>query len=67
MKLYEFANRLRSLYNIDHYLLPELSEEHWAEFRDDPPRYFMNTADKVQAEAIFREVERRQIGVPKDL
>jgi hypothetical protein len=50
---------LASLYNIDHYLLPELSDEHWLEFRDNPPRYFMNT-DKEQSDAIWREVEKRQ-------
>ena len=55
-----FINRVRSLYNIDHYLLPELSKEDWPQFRDNPPRYFINSADKVQAEAIWREIEKRQ-------
>lgn len=55
-----FRNRIASLYNIDFYLLPELSSEDWGEFRRDPPRYFMNRADAVQAAAIWREVEKRQ-------
>ena len=55
-----FINRVRSLYNIDHHLLPELSDGDWKEFRDNPPRYFINRADRVQAEAIWREVEKRQ-------
>ena len=55
-----FLNRVRSLFNIDHHLLPELSEKDWLEFRDDPPRYFINDADLKQARAIWREVERRQ-------
>ena len=60
MEKYGFMNRIRSFYNIDHYLLPELSEEDWREFRKDPPRYFINRADKAQSDAIWREVERRQ-------
>jgi hypothetical protein len=55
-----FLNRVRSLFNIDHYLLPELTERDWQEFRDDPPRYFMNKADLPQLRAIWREVEKRQ-------
>ena len=38
MTTHEFLNRLRSLYNIDHYLLPELTDAQWAEFLRDPPR-----------------------------
>ena len=60
MTLSDFINRVRSLYNIDHYCLPELSDSDWKQFRDNPPRYFINLADKIQAEAIFREVEKRQ-------
>lgn len=59
MDAHEFVNRIRSLYNIDHYLLPELTDEQWIEFRDDPPRYLIRT-DKPQADAILREVEKRQ-------
>lgn len=55
-----FLNRVRSLFNIGQYLLPELSERDWQEFRDDPPRYFINRADLPQLRAIWREVERRQ-------
>ena len=56
-----FMNRLRSLYNIDHHPLPELSLEDWLEFRVDPPHYLMR-ADKIQVEAIWREIENRQDG-----
>lgn len=56
-----FLNRLRSLFGIDSYLLPELdSKRDWPKFRDDPPRYFINRADLTQQRAIWREVERRQ-------
>jgi hypothetical protein len=56
---YDFLNRIRSLYNIDHSLLPELNDQQWPEFRDDPSRYLINT-DLAQKKAILREVERRQ-------
>lgn len=59
MTTHEFINRIRSLWNIDHDQLPKLTAEQWPEFRDNPPRYLMHT-DKVQAEAIIREVEKRQ-------
>jgi hypothetical protein len=59
MERSEFLNRLRSLYNIDGYLLPELTFEQRREFLRDPARYFINT-DRVQTEAIWREVEKRQ-------
>jgi hypothetical protein len=59
MTSHEFLNRIRSLYNIDRHLLPELTDEQWPEFRDDPPRYLIHT-DKVQSDAIMREVEKRQ-------
>jgi hypothetical protein len=58
--MHAFLNRVRSLFNIDHYLLPELSEKDWPLFRDDPPRYFINRADLQQCRAIWREVEKRQ-------
>lgn len=59
MTVHEFLNRLRSLYNIDHDQLPELTPEQWMEFRDNPPRYLIRT-DRTQAEAIVREMEKRQ-------
>lgn len=55
-----FLNRVRSLFNIDWYLLPELDAESWKQFRDDPPRYVINRADLPQLRAIWREVEKRQ-------
>jgi hypothetical protein len=52
-------NRLKSLHGIDHHLLPELTDEQWARFRDDPVRFFLRADDPTQA-AIWREIERRQ-------
>jgi hypothetical protein len=52
-------NCIASLYNIDHYLLPELNDEDWSAFRKDPARYFINT-HKEQSDAIWREVLKRQ-------
>lgn len=60
MTNHEFVNRIRSLYNIDHWNLPELNQEHWLEFIRDPPRYLAVLADKVQVDAILREMENRQ-------
>lgn len=57
---HEFVNMLRSLYNIDAWQLPELPPEHWLQFRTNPPRYLINLADKVQVDAILREVAKRQ-------
>lgn len=59
MTVHEFLNRIRSLYNIDHAQLPELTDAQWVEFRDNPPRYLIRT-DRTQAEAIVREMEKRQ-------
>ncbi len=54
-----FLNHVRSLYNIDGYLLLELTAEQQAEFIRDPVRYFIGT-DKAQSDAIWREVLARQ-------
>lgn len=54
-----FINAVRSLFNIDGYLLPELTREQQGEFLRDPVRYFIRT-DKVQQDAIYREVAKRQ-------
>lgn len=54
-----FINRVRSLFNIDGYLLLELTGEQQREFVRDPVRYFINT-DAEQSAAVFREVEKRQ-------
>jgi len=55
----EFMNRIRSLYNIDGWQLPELNDGDWPKFRDDPARYLVLCSDR-QADAIWREVEKRQ-------
>lgn len=55
----EFHNRIRSLFCIDGWMLPELTEPQQLEFMDDPVRYFIRT-DARQSDAIWREVERRQ-------
>jgi hypothetical protein len=54
-----FLNRIRSLYNIDGYLLPELGKEQQSQFLRDPVRFLLN-ADEAQSDAIMREVESRQ-------
>jgi hypothetical protein len=54
-----FINRVRSLFNIDGDLLPELTPEQQLEFVRNPPRYFINT-DMSQSRAIWREIEKRQ-------
>lgn len=55
----DFINRVRSLFNIDGFLLPELDKDDHLEFMRDPVRFFIRTED-AKADAIFREVERRQ-------
>ena len=54
-----FLNRIRSLYNIDGYLLPELGKDQQLQFLRDPVRFLLN-ADEAQSDAIMREVESRQ-------
>lgn len=54
-----FLNYVRSLFNIDGDLLPELTHEQQIEFVRDPVRYFIGT-DKVQSDAIWREISKRQ-------
>ncbi len=54
-----FLNHVRSLFNIDGYLLPELTQEQQAQFLRDPVRYFIGT-DKAQSDAIWREIVARQ-------
>lgn len=55
-----FTNCVRSLFNIDGYLLPELTPEQQDQFIRDPVRYFIGT-DKAQQNAIFREIAKRQV------
>jgi hypothetical protein len=66
MEKESFINRIRSLFNIDGYTLPELTREQQLEFLRDPVRYFLNT-DEAQSDAIMREVESRQKGEVADL
>ena len=61
MEKKSFINRVRSLFNIDGYTLPELSREQQSKFLRDPVRYLLN-ADEAQSDAIMREVENRQRG-----
>lgn len=58
----EFLNRVRSLYNVDRPQLPELTPAEWVSFREDPAR-FLIYSDDILADAIWREVERRQAKV----
>jgi hypothetical protein len=57
MEFREFSNRLRSLFNIDGDLLPELTPEEQIAFVRDPVRYFIKANDTA---AIWREIEKRQ-------
>lgn len=59
MDQHTFTNAVRSLFNIDGYLLPELASEQQIAFVRDPVRYFIGT-DNVQQAAIWREVAKRQ-------
>lgn len=54
-----FLNHVRSLFNIDGYLLPELDGEQQQKFVRDPVRYFIG-GDEPQSDAIWREVLKRQ-------
>jgi hypothetical protein len=56
-----FINRIQSLFNIDSYLLPELSTQQQLEFVRDPVRYFLK-AGEDHSDAIMREIEARQEG-----
>jgi hypothetical protein len=58
MNLPDFHNRLRSLFNIDGDLLPELSRDEQAKFVRDPVAFFLQ-ANGVQTTAIWREIEKR--------
>jgi hypothetical protein len=59
MQKREFRNRIRSLFNIDGHLLPELSSQQQLEFLRAPVTYFLES-DETQSDAIMREIERRQ-------
>ncbi len=54
-----FSNMIKSLWNIDGWLLPELTSEQQKAFVNDPHRYFAH-ADYIQQQAIYREVLKRQ-------
>ena len=59
MTQHEFLNRLRSLWNIDGWQLPELNAKEQAAFMTDPTRFLIRCND-AQAAAIWREIEKRQ-------
>lgn len=59
MTQHDFINRLRSLWNIDAWQLPELGAQQQKDFVFDPARYLMRAND-AHAAAIWREIERRQ-------
>lgn len=65
MDLHAFRNRLKSLYNIDRPQLPELEIGAWGQFQDNPVSFFIRAND-THADAIWREVERRQKPGPAD-
>ena len=60
-----FANRLRSLFNIEGHQLPELTTANQDySFDRDPARYFIRASDE-QADAIWAEIEKRQVAQPQ--
>ncbi len=59
MEKLALMNRIRSLFNIDGDLLPELTREQQAVFLADPVRFFLN-ASEAQSDAIMREIQARQ-------
>jgi hypothetical protein len=63
MDTHGFRNRIRSLSNIDGDQILELSLGERYAFVRDPVRFFLRASDEV-ADAIFREVERRQTRTP---
>lgn len=58
MNMPNFHNRLRALFNIDYNRLPEMPEDLWPRFRDDPVRFFISCDDEMR-DTIWREVQRR--------
>ena len=61
MNLHNFFGRLRSLYNVDgHMVADALSDEDQRAFVRDPVNYFIRT-DRRQREAIWREIEKRNV------
>lgn len=54
-----FTNRIRSLYNIECHLLPELDRVQQSRFLSDPVQFFLK-ATEAQSDAIMREIEARQ-------
>ncbi|HEX8413953.1 MAG TPA: hypothetical protein VF637_08725 [Sphingomicrobium sp.] len=54
-----FTNCVRSLFNIDGHLLPELSRAEQTALLADPVRFFI-WADHTKQDAIWREVSKRQ-------
>ena len=59
MNQHDFTNGIRSLFNIDGYLLPELNWGQQLDFVQNPVKYFIQADDEQQA-AIWREVMKRQ-------
>ncbi len=59
MEKLALMNRIRSLFNIDGDLLPELTREQQTVFLADPVRFFLN-ASEAQSDAIMREIQAPQ-------
>jgi hypothetical protein len=55
----QFDNGLRTLFCIDGWQLPWLSNEQQAKFTADPARFFLRVDDQT-AKAIWREVQKAQ-------
>jgi len=58
MNLSNFSNRLKSLFNIDGYMLPELSDTQIERFFENPVKFFITCDDKTQA-LIWQLIHKR--------
>jgi hypothetical protein len=56
----EFHNKLRSLFNISDFRLSEFSSDQLRRFDADPVRFFLRGTES-ETDAIWREIERRQV------
>lgn len=63
MELAEFHNTIRKLYNVDHHVIPWMSDADWPKFRDDPVRFFIR-ADDATADRLWDLIKPRDASAP---
>ena len=59
MERHQFLNRIRSLFCIDAWDLPELTDAQRTAFVADPVKFLIH-ADDATADVIWRAVQKRQ-------